>query len=79
MFHMRQGYGKFRPHGIGGPRFNMDFSSGDVTVRHIVAFKGLNLIHTFDCSPSILTVLREVKQCIFVVAGIWAATSLFKS
>lgn len=57
----------------------MDISSGDVAVRHLVAFKSLNLQHTFDCSPSVVSLVREVKHCIYGIAGVWAAVAAFRS
>ena len=56
----------------------MDFSSGDVAVRHLVAFNSVNLKHTIEFSESTILVVREIKKCVVAVAVAWAAVSVFR-
>lgn len=56
----------------------MDFSSGDVAVRHLVAINSVNLKHTIEFSDSTILVVKEIKKCVVAVVIAWAAVSVFR-
>lgn len=53
---------------------HMDFTTGDVAVRHALNFPNALIIrHTIDCTPSALEVFKEVRKCVVAVAAAWVA------
>jgi len=58
----------------------MDFTTGDVAVRHVVAFSApINIKHTIDLSPETVQISKEVRNCVIAVAVAWAGVSLWRS
>jgi len=58
----------------------MDFlSSGDVAVRHIVAFNTVNIKHTIELSDSVISLTKVVGKYLTIVVAVWAGVSLSKS
>lgn len=54
-------------------------SSGDVAVRHIVAFNTVNIKHTIEVSDSIFSLTKVIGKYFVIVAAIWGGVSLSKS
>ena len=55
----------------------MDLS--DVAVRHVVAIPPVHIKHSFDISPSTLSIAKEIRICIIAVVVGWTTASLVKS
>ncbi len=55
----------------------MDLSDGGV--RHAVAFSSLNIKHSFDISPSTVSIAREIRISITVIVLGLTAASIMKS
>ena len=55
----------------------MDVSVSELGVKHAVAFTTLNVRHSFDVSPSVISVAREVRLgVVAIVCGVTAVTLL---
>ena len=55
----------------------MDLSgSGDVAVRHIVRLEPLNIVHDIRLSESFVPLAKEIRKCVFAIAGAWALVKL---
>jgi hypothetical protein len=52
----------------------MDFSEG---IAHEVAVKTINVRHLIDASPSTVSIARELRYCIIVIAVSWASFTPF--
>ena len=53
----------------------MDFSAGDVAVKHAVAFSPLSIRHSFEASPSTVSLVKELKICVItIVLGLTVAS-----
>jgi hypothetical protein len=58
----------------------MDFTTGDVAVRHVVAFSApINIKHTIDFTPETVQISKVVRNCVIAVAVAWAGVSLWRS
>lgn len=58
----------------------MDFTTGDVAIRHAVNFPSPLIIkHIIDCTPGTLEVLKEIRKCVIAVAAAWVAVGAFRS
>ena len=55
----------------------MDLS--DVGVRHNVAFSTLNIHHSLDISPSVLSVAKEVRNCVLILAAAFATVRIVQA
>ena len=55
----------------------MDLS--DIGVRHAVTFTTLNIRHSFDLSPSAVSIAREFRYCVIAVVVGLAITSITKN
>jgi hypothetical protein len=51
----------------------MDFSEG---IAHEVAVKTINVRHLIDASPSTVSIARELRFCVIVIAVSWASASI---
>ena len=60
------------------PGPNMDFADG-VAVRHAVAFTTLNIRHSIELPPSIVSVAKEIRYCIIAIVVGFSAVSIVKS
>jgi hypothetical protein len=54
----------------------MDFSEGIV---HEVAVKTINARHLIDVSPATVSLARELRYCVIVIAVSWASASIVHS
>jgi hypothetical protein len=55
------------------PPLRMDFSEG---IAHEVAVKTINVRHLIDASPSAVSIARELRFCVVVIAVSWASASI---
>lgn len=55
----------------------MDLS--DVGVRHAIRFTPLNIKHSIEVSPSVVSIFKEIRYCVFAVVIGFAATAITKS
>jgi hypothetical protein len=51
----------------------MDFSEG---IAHEVAVRTINVRHLIDASPNTVSIARELRFCVIVVAVSWASASI---
>ena len=54
-------------------------SAPEVAVRHGVAFTTLNIRHSFDVSPSILSAVRELRFALVAAVFGWATVSIVRT
>lgn len=54
-------------------------SSGDVAVRHIVAFNTFNIKHTIEVSDSVISLTKVVGKYLAIIVGVWAGVSVSRS
>ncbi len=62
----------------GTPRPKMDLADG-VAVRHAVAFTTLNIRHSIELSPSIVSVAKEIRYCIIAIVVGFSAVSIVRN
>lgn len=55
----------------------MDIS--DVAVRHLVSVPTLHISHSFDLSPSIISVAKEIRYCVVAVVLGWTTVSIVRN
>ena len=46
--------------------------SGDVAVKHFFTLENPKIVHELRLSSSFVPVAKEVRKCVFVIAGAWA-------
>ena len=58
----------------------MEAFGSDVSVRHAIALPGeLVVKHILDISPSVVSVAKEIRNCVFAAALAWAVVQLVRS
>lgn len=58
----------------------MDWTTGDVAVRHVVAFSApINIKHSLDCGPETVTLVKEIRNCVIAIAVAWTGVSVWRS
>lgn len=57
----------------------MDFTSGDVAVKHIVKLEHFKIIHLLEISPSVISIFKVLRDCCIALACAWAAVGLSRS
>lgn len=54
-----------------------DVSLSELGVKHVVSFASLNVRHSFDFSPSFVSVVREIRLgVVAIVCGVTVVTFL---
>lgn len=58
----------------------MDFTTGDVAVRHVVAFSApINIKHSLELGSDTVQVVKEVRNCVIAIAVAWTGVSVWRS
>lgn len=57
----------------------MDFSGGDIAVRHAVALGSLTVKHEICVAPEAIPIAKEIRNCVVALAVAWVGVSLVKA
>ena len=57
----------------------MDLSAGDVAVKHAIAFSSLNIRHSFEASPSTVSLAKELRICVITIVLGFTVASIVRS